>query len=119
MMIIRKRITDIREIAALNTAMLEGLERYMKGNQMFRRKPKAAPQTIGETRKAAAEAIEKAIFDARDVVPVRDVINLLQAQLRTLNYLDAVGATIRTGGNVSRPPSRSTKEQIADFIRGK
>jgi hypothetical protein len=53
------------------------------------------------------------------LLPARDIINLLKANLQTLNYLDAVGATISTSGNVSRPPSRSTKEQIADFIRGK
>jgi hypothetical protein len=116
-----KRITDPDEIATLNMAMLEGLELFQKRDQqMFiKRKSKPAPQTIAGVRKAAAEAIENAIFEARGVVPVRDVINLLKAQLQTLTYIDAVGGTSSFHYSVSAPPSRSSVEKIADFIRGK
>jgi hypothetical protein len=109
----RRQITDPNEVRLLTAALLEGLQLYAKENEsMFRKKQRAKPQSIGDVRKAAAAAIEKAIFEARGVLPVRDIINILTANLQTLNYLDAVGATISTSGNVSRPPSRSTKEQI-------
>ena len=66
----RTPINDRETLRELNAALLDGLQLNLKENEsMFGKKQKAAPQTIGDIRKAAAEKIEKAIFEARGVVP--------------------------------------------------
>lgn len=116
-MIIRKRITRHDEIAELNQHLLAGLEIYLRRNESMFRKAKTKRFSADDLKSRLNSLIEEA---ERAHIGQPAIMSVLQNTLDNMKYVSLMGArsSYHTTSTISAPPSQSTVEQIANFIRG-
>jgi hypothetical protein len=116
LIVTRRAITDPVEVAALNAALLDGLELYLRRNRtMFRKKTKAfTPDNFKHELNDLIDRAEAAHIGRPAILSV------LENVMNAIKYTQLMNAksSYHTTSVISAPPSTSSVDKIRDFIRG-